>query len=193
MRTFCTALLLTLGLFLTGCQAATDEEADAPETPEATAQTQPMPMPDPPMAKIEPVSLEKHGHVRTDNYFWLKERDNPDVIAYLEAENAYTEAATAHTAELREAIFEEIKGRIKQDDASVPYKRDDYFYYRRYEEGQEYPIYCRKKGSLDAAEEILLDVNKLAEGHEFFAVSGVRVSTDHSVLSYGFDTVGRRF
>ena len=193
MRFFCLPLLLILGLLLTGCETASDEMANPDQTSLAAAQTQPMPMPDPPMAMIKPVELEKHGHVRVDNYFWLKERDNPEVIAYLEAENAYTEAATAHTAALHEALFEEIKGRIKQDDASVPYKRGDYFYYRRYEEGKEYPTYCRKKESLDAAEQILLDVNELAEGHEFFAVSNVQVSTDHTVLAYTFDTVGRRF
>ena len=193
MRIFCTVLLLTLGLLLNGCETASDETLPADQTSQTEAQTQPMPMPAPPMATIMPVELEKHGHVRVDNYFWLKERDNPEVIAYLEAENAYTEAAMAHTADLREALFEEIKGRIKQDDASVPYKRGDFFYYRRYEEGKEYPIYCRKKGSLDGAEQILLDVNELAEGHAFFAVGSVQVSTDHTVLAYTFDTVGRRF
>ena len=193
MRTCCIALLLTLSLLWIGCETTANEAPNSTETPKPTAQTQPMPMPDPPMATIKPTELEKHGHIRVDNYFWLNERENPEVIAYLEAENAYTEAATAHTAALREALFEEIKGRIKQDDASVPYKRDGYFYYRRYEAGKEYSIYCRKKASLDASEQILLDVNELAEGHEFFAVSGVRVSPDHTILAYSYDTVGRRF
>ena len=193
MRIFCTALLLTLSLLLAGCETTSDDAPAPDQTASIPSQTQPMPMPDPPMATIEPVELEKHGHVRVDNYFWLKERDNPDVIAYLEAENAYTEAATTHTAGLRETLFEEIKGRIKQDDASVPYQKNGYFYYRRYEEGKEYPIYCRKTGSLDAPEQVLLDVNELAEGHDFFAVSSVQVSTDHTVLAYTFDTVGRRF
>ena len=193
MRIFCTALLLTLSLLLAGCETTSDDAPAPDQTASIPSQTQPMPMPDPPMATIEPVELEKHGHVRVDNYFWLKERDNPDVIAYLEAENAYTEAATTHTAGLRETLLEEIKGRIKQDDASVPYQKNGYFYYRRYEEGKEYPIYCRKTGSLDAPEQVLLDVNELAEGHDFFAVSSVQVSTDHTVLAYTFDTVGRRF
>ncbi len=115
MRTSCTALLLALGLLFIGCETTPGEEPDPTETPGVIAQTQPMPMPDPPMAKIEPVALEKHGHIRTDPYYWLKERENPDVVAYLEAENAYTEAMMAHTKGLQEALFEEITARIKQD------------------------------------------------------------------------------
>ena len=147
----------------------------------------------PPMAKVSPAELEKHGHVRTDPYFWLKDRDNPDVIAYLEAENAYTETMMAHTRDLQEALFEEITGRIVQDDASVPYKQGDYWYYQRYEKGREYAIYCRKKESLQAAEEVMLDVNMLAEGHEFFSVRGTEVSSNQAILAYAQDTVGRRF
>jgi oligopeptidase B len=108
----------------------------------------------PPVAKIVPANLEKHGQVRTDNYYWLNERENPEVVAYLEAENAYTEAVMAHTQDLQNALFEEIKGRIKQRDMSVPYRMDGFFYYTRYEEGKEYPIHCRKKGTLEADEEL---------------------------------------
>ncbi len=145
------------------------------------------------MAKVIPKKLEKHGHVRVDNYYWLNERENPDVLEYLKAENEYTEAVMAHAKDLEEALFEEIKGRIKQTDMSVPYKLDDYYYYTRYEEGQEYRIYCRKKDSLEGNEEIMLDVNKLAEGHEYFQVRRTTVSSGQNLLAYAVDTVGRRF
>ncbi|NIR52385.1 S9 family peptidase, partial [candidate division KSB1 bacterium] len=146
----------------------------------------------PPTAVVKPKKLEKHGHVRVDNYYWLKERDNPKVIEYLEAENEYTEGVMAHTKELQEKLFEEIKGRIKQDDSSVPYKLDDYYYYTRFEEGKEYPIYCRKKETLQAPEEIMLDGNKMAEGHEFFSVRSAAVSWQQNLLAFAVDTVGRR-
>ncbi|MEE9271224.1 MAG: S9 family peptidase [Candidatus Krumholzibacteria bacterium] len=144
------------------------------------------------MARIVPKKLEKHGHVRVDNYYWLNERENPEVIAYLKAENEYTKAMMAHTEKLQEKLFEEIKGRIKQTDESVPYKLDDYFYYTRYEDGKEYPIYCRKKGTLEGSEEIMLDVNVLAEGHEYFAVRRRTVSFGQDILAYAEDTQGRR-
>jgi oligopeptidase B len=147
----------------------------------------------PPVAKIVPTELEKHGDVRTDNYYWMNEREDPDVVSYLEAENEYTEAMMAHTVDLQEKLFEEIKGRIKQTDMSVPYKKDDYFYFTRYEDGKEYPIYGRKKGSLDAAEEIMLDVNGLAEGHEYYAVGRRAISSGQDLLAFPVDTVGRRF
>ncbi|HEY7472325.1 MAG TPA: S9 family peptidase [Gemmatimonadota bacterium] len=147
----------------------------------------------PPVARTEATRLELHGDVRIDEYYWLRERENPEVIAYLEAENAYTDAMTAHLAGLRESLFEEIKGRIKQDDSTVPYRRDDWFYYQRFEEGKQYPIYARKKGSLEAPEEILVDANALAEGHDFLSVRADAVSPDHRILAYAADTVGRRF
>lgn len=146
----------------------------------------------PPVAKVVPEELHKHGHVRVDNYYWLSERDNPDVIAYLVAENDYAEAVMAHAKDLEEALFEEIKGRVKQTDMSVPYKFDDYFYYTRYEEGQEYPIYCRKRGSLQGEEEIMIDVNALAVGHEFYMVRSTEVSYEQDILAYAVDEVGRR-
>jgi oligopeptidase B len=145
----------------------------------------------PPVAKVIPYQLEMHGHVRTDNYYWLRERENPEVIAYLEAENAYTEAVMAHTEALQEALFEEIKGRIKQTDLSVPVFRDGYYYYTRTEEAKEYPIYVRKKGSLEAEEEILIDVNELAEGHGFTSVSPPHVSSEGNIIAFAHDTVGR--
>jgi oligopeptidase B len=148
---------------------------------------------EPPVAAVIPHTLEKHGDVRVDNYFWLNERDNPEVIAYLEAENKYTDEVMAPVKGLEDTLFAEITGRIKQTDMSVPYKLDDYYYYTRYEEGQEYPIYCRKEGSLAGAEEAMLDVNPLAKGHEFFSARNTQISYGQNILSYAVDTVGRRF
>ena len=146
-----------------------------------------------PMVEKKPERLEIHGDIRIDNYFWLKERDNPEVIAYLEAENAHVDRMMAPYAGLQNTLFEEMKARIKQDDQSVPYRDGEYYYYYRYEGGREYPIYCRRKGSLDAQEEILLDVNVGAEGEEFYSVRGFAVSPDHRKAAYGVDTTGRRF
>ncbi len=144
------------------------------------------------MVKRIPMKLEQHGHVRIDDYYWLRERDNPEVIAYLNAENEVAEKELAHTKALEEKLFAEIKGRFKQTDMSVPYKRDDFFYYTRYEEGKEYPIYARKRDSLDQPEEIMLDVNVLAQGHEFFSIGGSAVSSGQDLLAYAIDTQGRR-
>jgi oligopeptidase B len=149
--------------------------------------------PEPPMLAKIPEKLEIHGDVRIDNYFWLNERDNPDVIDYLEMENAYVGRVMSAYEGLQNTLFEEMKSRIKQDDQSVPYRDGDYYYYYRYEEGREYPIYCRKMGSLEAEEEVLLDVNVGAEGHDFYSVHGFAVSPDHNKASYGVDTQGRRF
>jgi len=148
----------------------------------------------PPVAAKKPVELTLHGDTRTDDYFWLRERETPDVIAYLDAENAYFDAETAHLEPLRDALFEEIKGRIKQDDASVPYRLGDHFYNHRYEEGQEYPIYARRLGSPDAPEQVILDVNALAEGHDYYAtyVASSSVSPDGTLLAFPADTTGRR-
>ncbi len=147
---------------------------------------------EPPVAKVEPTELEAHGHVRVDNYYWLNDRENPEVIAYLEAENGYTEAVMAHTDGLREELFAEIKGRIEQTDLSVPVFRQGYFYYTRMEEGKDYPIHARKAGSLDATEEILLDENERAEGHDFYGTGAVSVSSGNDLLAFAEDTRGRR-
>ena len=144
------------------------------------------------MVKKTPTRLEKHGHVRLDDYYWLRERDNPEVMAYLNAENDYAAKTMAHTDALQQKLFKEIKGRFKQIDMSVPYRRDDYFYYSRYEEGKEYPIYARKRRSLDQPEEIMLNGNVLAEGHEFFSIGGWAVSSGQDLLGYAVDTQGRR-
>jgi oligopeptidase B len=149
---------------------------------------------EPPVAAVRPQELEKHDVVRVDEYYWLNQRDDPEVVEYLDAENAYTEAVMAHTEALQGTLFDEIKGRIKQDDASVPYLYGGYFYYMRFEEGKEYPIYARKNGSLAADEEVMVDGNQMAEGHEYFAASvGSRgVSPDESILAFATDTIGRR-
>ncbi len=154
----------------------------------------------PPVAKKIPYTLEKHGHKRTDNYYWLNQREDPNVISYLEAENAYTEAIMKPTEVLQEKLFEELKGRIKQNDMSVPYNLNGYSYYTRYEEGQEYPIYCRKELlrtenealSPSTKEEIMMDVNFMAEGYSFYSMGGISVSDDNILAAYFVDTVGRR-
>lgn len=147
----------------------------------------------PPVAKIAPKKLEKHGHVRVDNYYWMRERNDPAVRAYLEAENRYTQAMMEPTRALQETLFKEFKTRIKQTDISVPYRRDGYFYYTRMEEGKQYPFYCRKKGSLDAPEEVMLDMNQVASGHKYCSLSSLAVSSKGNVLAFGVDTQGRRF
>jgi oligopeptidase B len=145
-----------------------------------------------PVAKILPKQLKKHNEVRIDNYYWLNDRENPEVIDYLNKENDYYDAMTAHTKEFQKELFEEMKGRIKEDDQSVPYLYNGYYYITRYEKGQDYPIYSRKKGSLEAREEILFDCNVLAKGHTFFQLGGLSVSPDNRFASFGIDTVGRR-
>ena len=146
-----------------------------------------------PAPEKRPVTLELHGDSRVDNYFWLRERENPEVIAYLEAENAYTEEALSPYKGLQDGLVDEMKARMKQDEESAPYKRGDYFYYVRYVEDSEYPIYARKEGSLDAPEQVMLDVNALAGDADYFAVRGFSVSPDDRIAAYGVDTAGRRF
>jgi oligopeptidase B len=145
-----------------------------------------------PIAKKIKKELTIHGDTRIDPYYWMKERENPDVRAYLEDENQYTGQALKHTARLQEDLYDEMVGRIKQTDMSVPYRLNGYYYYSRFEEGKEYPVYCRKKGSLESREEILLNVNELAEGHSYFAIGTLKVSTDNTLLAYSADTQSRR-
>ena len=146
--------------------------------------------PTPPVAARRPTVLRAHGHERIDDWHWLRERDNPEVIAYLEEENAYTEAVTQHTEALRKVLFDEIVGRIQETDLSVPYRRGEYWYYSRTVEGLQYPIYCRKHGSLDSPEQVMLDENELAAGHDFFALGALSVSPDHRLLAYSTDPDG---
>ncbi|MEZ4386269.1 MAG: S9 family peptidase [Candidatus Krumholzibacteriia bacterium] len=169
-RPFLGLLLLLLLLGLAGCARA----------------------PQPPRAAPHPVVLEAHGQQRVDEFYWLRERDDPAVLAYLEAENAYLDAMMAPTAELQETLFQEIVGRMKKDDASVPTFDRGYWTYTRYVAGGEYALHCRRKGSLDAPEEVLFDGNLMAAGLGYFALEGVRISSDNRTAAYAVDTVGRR-
>ena len=146
----------------------------------------------PPIAKIVPMELTAHGHTRIDNYYWLNQRENPGVLAYLDAENAYKKAAMTHTDNFQETLFQEIVGRIKKTDMSVPSKDQGYYRYTRYEGDGEYPIYCRKKGSLDAEEEIVLNVNDMAQGYDYFSVASYSTSPNNNLIAYGVDTISRR-
>ena len=145
-----------------------------------------------PIAEKIEKKLTIHNDVRIDNYYWLNQKENPKVIDYLNAENAYYEAKTAHTKTFQEDLFEEMKSRIKEDDESVPYKKNNYFYTTRFETGKQYPIYSRKKESLEAVEEIMFEVNKLAEGYNFYKLSGLSISPNNKYAAFGVDTVGRR-
>ena len=146
----------------------------------------------PPIAKKIPHQLEKHGDVRIDNYFWMKDREHPEVIDYLNRENAYCDAKMAHTKGFQKDLFEEMKARIKEDDSSVPYKYNGYWYITKFEKGKDYPIYTRKKESLDNPEELLFDCNKMAEGQSYFKLAGISISPNNKLVSYGIDTTGRR-
>ncbi len=146
----------------------------------------------PPVAKKAPKKLEIHGDVRVDDYYWMNDREDPEVIRYLEQENEYYKARTAHTLALQDTLFNEMRSRIKEDDTSVPYKRNGYWYITRYETGKEYPVYGRKKESLEAEEEVMFNVNDMAAGHEYFRLTGVSVSPDNTLAAFGTDTVSRR-
>jgi oligopeptidase B len=178
------ALLAALLVTLAGCGAGARID---PGTPAVSAAVDPAP----PVAEMRHHEVvAPHGHARTDEYYWLRDREDPAVIAYLEAENAYAEAVMAGTEELQERVFQEIRGRIQETDMSVPVRRGDYWYYTRFEEGQDHPIHARKHGSLDAPEEILLDANERAEGKRFYRVM-TQVSSGHDLLAFAEDTLGR--
>lgn len=145
-----------------------------------------------PKVAIKAKELITNGSKRIDNYYYLNERENPEVISYLNAENAYLEQVLAPVKDLRAKLFEEMKGRIKQQDESVPYKEGAYFYYTRYVTGGEYPLYCRKKGSLQGTEEIMFDGNKLAKGHNYYQLGGYEVSDNDELAIFAEDTVSRR-
>ncbi len=146
----------------------------------------------PPVAKIIPKTLEKFGDIRIDNYFWLNDRENPEVIDYLNKENAYYKKMTAHTKTFQKELFEEMKSRIKEDDESVPYLYNGYYYITRFETGNNYPIYSRKKESLSAKEEILFDCNTLAKGKSYFQLGGLSISPDNKLAVFSVDIIGRR-
>jgi oligopeptidase B len=148
--------------------------------------------PVPPTAKRVPNVTEVNGHKLVDNYYWLRDKANPEVKAYLESENAYTDSVMKPTEPLQKKLYDEMLGRIKETDVEVPYKKGDYFYYTRTEAGKQYPIRCRRKGSMDAPEEVLLDVNELAKGQIFMALGEFEVSDDGNLLAYSTDNTGFR-
>ena len=163
--------------------------------------SQPLSTPD---AVKKPYEMTIHGDTRVDNYYWMRLSDEQksaqtydehtqEVVDYINLENEYIQGSLAHTKKFQDHLFNEIIGRIKKDDETVPYLKNGYYYYSRYEEKKEYAFYCRKKGSLDAEEEIMLDGNELADGHDYFAVGGMSVSPDNNWLAYGIDTLSRRF
>ena len=144
----------------------------------------------PPQAPEKPHEITEAGHTRNDPFFWLREKDNPEVLKYLEAENRYTESALKHMGKLQQTLYNEMRGRIQESDVSVPEKIDDYYYYSRTETGKQYAVYCRKKGSLDAKEEVILDENELAKGQKFFRLGTLSISRNHKLLAYSTDTNG---
>ena len=146
--------------------------------------------PIPPVARISTVENNLHGATWTDDYFWLRERGKPQVMDYLTAENAYAEAVMGHTADLREELYRQMRGRIKEEDYTVPVKDGDYYYYDRTEEGKQYSIQCRKKGKLEATEEVILDENELAAGLDYMEIGQLAVSPNHRLLAYSVDTNG---
>jgi oligopeptidase B len=148
--------------------------------------------PQPPMAEKKPKTTNIHGTTLVDDYFWLREKTNPEVMEHLKAEDAYAQSMMKHTAALQEKLYNEILGHIKQTDTNVPYRYGDYFYYSRTEQGKQYPIFCRKKGSLETTEEIILDVNELAKGQKFMSVGILQVSDDGNLMAYTTDNTGYR-
>ena len=179
-------------LLLAACQQPTDKQTTTSTTttlPPSVFHPEQFAAPHPEKKPKELVSAS--GDKRTDEYYWLNERENPAVTAYLESENRYADSVLAPTAALREQLYAELKARIKEDDQSVPYFKNGYWYFSRFETGKEYPIFSRKKGSQDAAEEVMLDVNQLAEGKPYCQVGGISVSPDNRTLAYGVDYTGR--
>ncbi|HFX17564.1 MAG TPA: oligopeptidase B, partial [Flavobacteriales bacterium] len=149
-------------------------------------------MANPPKPAKKPVKLEKHGDIRIDNYYWLRDRENPEVLAYLKAENDYFDTQTAAYKPLENTLFEEMKARLKQEDESVPYFENGYFYQTKYLKGKEYPVYSRRKGNLEAPEEILFDVNQMAEKYSYYNLTGIDITPNNRYAVFGEDTTGRR-
>jgi oligopeptidase B len=158
----------------------------------------------PPNATKKTHEMTIHGDTRVDDYYWMrltdeqksakdKDSQTQEVLDYINAENAYTQKRLKHTEKFQNDLFDEIMGRIKKDDESVPYLDNGYYYYTRYEKGKEYAIHCRKKGSLDGDEEVIMDENELAEGFDYFAIGSMSVSPDNQWLAFGVDTLSRRF
>lgn len=145
-----------------------------------------------PKAKRIKKEMTIHGHTRADYYYWMRERESQEVKDYLHAENAYVEGVMGYTKDFQEQLFKEITGRIPQTDESVPYFLNGYYYYSRFSQGQEYPIFCRKKDSLENEEQVLIDANELAKGHSFYRAAGLQVSPNNAILAFAEDTLGRR-
>ena len=145
-----------------------------------------------PTVQVKPKEIVTHNHNRIDNYYWLNDPENPDVIAYLNEENEYLDKIMSPIKPLQEKLFDEMKGRIKEQDESVPVKDGEYFYYVKYVEGGEYPIYCRKKESHEADEEILLDGNEIGKGKKYFSIGGYEITDNDEIIAYGVDTISRR-
>ncbi|PWK19771.1 S9 family peptidase [Xanthomarina spongicola] len=146
----------------------------------------------PPKAKIVPKKLVAHNDVRIDNYYWLNDREDQEVLDYLHAENNYTKSILKHTEAFQKDLFEEMKGRIKEDDQSVPYKLNGYWYVTRFEKGKDYPIYARKKEFIEAPEELLFDCNEMAKEHSYFNLGSISISPDNTLAAFSIDTVSRR-
>ena len=149
-------------------------------------------LPTPPVATKIPQTTQIHGETRVDDYFWLREKSNPKVVEYLKAENEYADAVMQPTKQFQDALYKEMVARIKETDVSVPFKQDGYFYYTRTEQGKQYPVFCRKKGSLKTPEEVTLNLNEMAKGLQFFSVDAYHVSDDGNLLAYSTDTTGFR-
>lgn len=169
-----TLLIVVLTGLLSACNFQNNTNMDAPQA-----------------ERIEE-KLIIHGDTRIDFYYWLNQRENPDVISYLEEENKYIREVMKPTEELRNELFKEMRSRIKEDDSSAPYFDNGYYYYSRYETGGEYPLYCRKQGSLDAQEEIILNVPEMAKDYSFYSIGGYSVSPDNDFVAFAVDTMGRR-
>lgn len=193
-------LALAASLAMTACTDTTGTTAtgaqSAPSTERVDSRLAAVAdLPAPPVADQRDYQVEApHGAVRNDEYYWLRDdtREDPDMLAYLNAENAYADAVMAPLAEFEEHLFQELVGRIKQDDSSVPFQYKDYWYYTRFETGQEYPIHARRKGDMDAPEEVMLDVNELAGDKAFYQVANWELSPDQKLLAFAEDEVGRR-
>src|SRR5690554_3852973 len=146
--------------------------------------------PAPPVAEVIPDTFNNFGQQRIDSYYWIRDKNNPNIIEYLTAENAYTDTVMASTKALQETIFNEIVGRIKEDDETYPSFRDGYYYYSRTEKGKQYRTYCRRKGSMDAPEEIIFNVNEMAEGKQAFIFRGYVISPDNNMAAYFYNETG---
>ncbi|MBI4408470.1 MAG: S9 family peptidase [Gemmatimonadetes bacterium] len=177
-------LYLALALALAPRNAPAQQPADTKQSPSGVQ---------PPVAPVRTRVDTLHGEVRVDDYFWMRERENPDVRAYLEAENRYTQTMMKGTESFQEKLYQEMLGRIKQTDLTVPVRQGDYFYYWKTEEGKQYRIYARRKGSMDAPEQILLDENQQAEGYRYYDTGTIKVSPDHRLLAFTVDTTGAEY